>query len=58
MNSLINEETALIKVNGLKLSIGHANVRTVRSMFDTKIAQILSGAGDTVTRTKISSTGF
>ena len=45
MNSLINEETALIEANGLKLSKGHANVRTVRSMFDTKMAQILSGAG-------------
>ena len=42
---MINEETEIIEDNGLNLSKGHANVKIVRSIFDTKMAQILSGAG-------------
>ena len=44
MDSMINEEIALIEKNDLKLSNGHGNVRIIRSTFDTKMPHMFSGA--------------
>ena len=44
MDTMINEETALVEENGLKLANGLAKV-TIRSMFDSTMGKILSGAG-------------
>ena len=45
MDSLINQETLAIEESGLSLHNGHAEVKIIRSHFDTKMAKILSGAG-------------
>ena len=45
MDSLINQDTSTIEESGLSLRNGHAEVKIIRSHFDTKMAKILSGAG-------------
>ncbi|KAI6658404.1 hypothetical protein LOD99_15206 [Oopsacas minuta] len=45
MDSLINNETSTIEESGLCLHNGNAEVKIIRSHFDTKMAKILSGAG-------------
>ena len=46
LDSLINQETSTIEESGLSLRNGHAEVKIIRSHFDTKMAKILSGAGE------------
>ena len=45
MDSLINQETSTIEESGLSSRNGHAEVKIIRSHFDTNMAKILSGAG-------------
>ena len=45
MDSLINQETSTIEECGLILHNDHAEVKIIRSQFDTKMSKILSGAG-------------
>ncbi|KAI6651332.1 Dna-mediated transposase [Oopsacas minuta] len=45
MDSLRNNETSTIEESGLCLHNGNAEVKIIRSHFDTKMAKILSGAG-------------
>ena len=45
MNDIINPETDQMRVEGFSLAEGHVSVDIVRSMFDGKMAGILSGAG-------------
>ena len=45
MNELINPQTSIIENSGLDISGGHVNVGIIRSLFDSKMFAILSGAG-------------
>ena len=45
MNKLINLQTSIIEDSALDISGGHVNVRIIRSLFDSKMSAILSGAG-------------
>ncbi|KAI6651375.1 hypothetical protein LOD99_5342 [Oopsacas minuta] len=45
MDKIVNPQTDQILVNGLSLIGGHIQVDIVRSLFDTKMAGLLDGAG-------------
>ncbi|KAI6653036.1 hypothetical protein LOD99_3872 [Oopsacas minuta] len=45
MDSVIYNETSTIEESGLCLHNGNAEVKIIRSHFDTKMAKVLSGAG-------------
>ncbi|KAI6648100.1 hypothetical protein LOD99_11909 [Oopsacas minuta] len=45
MNTIVNPQTDHIIQDGLSLIGGHAQVEIVRSLFDTKMAGLLDGAG-------------
>ena len=45
MKTLINNETSKIEHSGFDTIRGHVNVKILRSLFDSKMAAILSGAG-------------
>ena len=45
MKTLINPETSVIEDSGLDISDGHVNVKILRTLFDSKMAATLSGAG-------------
>ena len=45
MRTLINSETSIIEDSGINTSGGHLNVKIFRTLFDSKMAATLSGAG-------------
>ena len=45
MNEWINPQTSIIENSGLGISGSHVNVMIIRSLFDSKMSAILSGAG-------------